>query len=130
MPRTRPRPAADTLPGGLRRLRRLLASSEELANEELAREAIDSGATTIASLRPRTRGVVQGTVGVLTINPRNGRSWLEAELRDGTGVLLLIWMGRRLIPGVDPGTKLRVSGMIADYNGRLAVFNPAYELLA
>ncbi len=74
-------------------------------------------------------GTVQGTVSMLTLNPRSGSAWLEAELHDGTGTLKLIWMGRRVIPGIIPGVKMRVEGRITLHEGNPAIFNPAYELV-
>lgn len=83
----------------------------------------------IAGLPLRQLASAQGTVQVLTLNPRSGTAWLEAELGDGTGTLQLIWMGRREITGIRPGVALRVHGRVTLHAGRPAIFNPAYELL-
>ncbi|HEX4220055.1 MAG TPA: hypothetical protein VHZ02_16875, partial [Acidimicrobiales bacterium] len=48
---------------------------------------------------------------------------------DDTGALNLVFLGRRSVPGIEPGTQLRADGMIGRHNGRLAVINPVYELL-
>jgi hypothetical protein len=40
-----------------------------------------------------------------------------------------VFLGRRAVPGIEPGTQLRAEGMIGKHNGRLAVINPVYELL-
>lgn len=48
---------------------------------------------------------------------------------DDTGALNLVFLGRRAVPGIEPGTQLRTEGMIGKHNGRLAVINPDYELL-
>lgn len=123
-------PARPTRLKPIRRLlRRLLSSHEELVAEELTEEAIGAGATPIAELEPRSLGVAQGSVQMLTLNPRAGSAWLEADLHDGTGTLRLIWMGRRVIPGIVPGAKLRVNGRVTLHEGRPAIFNPAYDLL-
>ena len=54
---------------------------------------------------------------------------MEAELYDGTGVISLVWLGRRHIAGIEPGRRLRVTGMVTgDGEGR-SIFNPGYELL-
>lgn len=112
------------------RLRRLLSSHQELVADELARDAIASGATPIAQLSQHQVGTAQGTVAMLTLNPRSGSAWLEADLNDGTGTLKLIWMGRRVIPDILPGVKLRVHGRISLHEGNPAVFNPGYEIVA
>ena len=110
-------------------LRRMLSSHQELVAGEREQEAVGAGATPIRDLQPHTMGTVQGTVSMLTLNPRSGSAWLEAELHDGTGTLKLIWMGRRVIPGIIPGVKLRVEGRITLHEGNPAIFNPAYELV-
>ena len=110
-------------------LRRMLSSHQELVAGEREQEAVGAGATPIRDLQPHTMGTVQGTVSMLTLNPRRGSAWLEAELHDGTGSLKLIWMGRRVIPGIIPGVKMRVEGRITLHEGNPAIFNPAYELV-
>ena len=110
-------------------LRRMLSSHQELVADEREQEAVGAGATPIRDLQPHTMGTVQGTVSMLTLNPRSGSAWLEAELHDGTGSLKLIWMGRRVIPGIIPGVKMRVEGRITLHEGNPAIFNPAYELV-
>ena len=66
-------------------LRRMLSSHQELVAGEREQEAVGAGATPIRDLQPHTMGTVQGTVSMLTLNPRSGSAWLEAELHDGTG---------------------------------------------
>jgi hypothetical protein len=65
----------------------------------------------------------------VVIRPRAGALALEAELYDGSGSVALIWLGRRHIAGIVPGCVMRVSGMITDTEGKIAMFNPRYELL-
>jgi len=113
----------------LSRLRRLLSSNEQIVADELRKQTEESGAVTIAEALPRTRVVLQGTIALITLNPRSGKRWLEAQLRDGTGTVTLIWMGRRMIPGLQPGRLVRVRGLISDVAGRPAIYNPDYELL-
>ena len=68
--------------------------------------------------------------------PLSGASWsdltpaLEAELFDGTGSVVLIWLGRREIPGIDTGRCVRVEGLVACSEGRKVMYNPSYELTA
>lgn len=110
------------------RLRRLFSSRR--ASGQLTKDATSWAVIPIGQLRPHELGTAQGTVAMLTMNPRSGRAWLEAELHDPTGNLKLIWMGRRVIPGILPGVKLRVHGRISMHEGGPAVFNPAYEIVA
>ena len=66
---------------------------------------------------------------ILTINPQKRHSWLEADLVDGSGTLVLLWMGRGTIPGITAGRRLRVHGLISSRDGRRVMYNPSYELL-
>jgi hypothetical protein len=52
----------------------------------------------------------------------------EAELDDGTGVVVLRWPGRRWVTGVRCGAVLRVEGTVQPSWGRPVVLNPLYEL--
>ncbi|MDU5843298.1 MAG: DNA-binding protein, partial [Cutibacterium avidum] len=75
-------------------LHRVTASNEDLVDDDLQRSSINAGVSTIAEARMRSRASLQGRIEVLTLNPRGTNRWLEAELRDGTGAVTLIWMGR------------------------------------
>ncbi len=64
----------------------------------------------------------------MTFRPRAGVPALEAELWDGTGAVTVIWLGRRQIPGIDPGRSLKLRGRITTLHGHRAIYNPIYEL--
>ena len=104
-------------------LHRVTASNEDLADDDLQRSSINAGVSTIAEARMRSRASLQGRIEVLTLNPRGTNRWLEAELRDGTGAVTLIWMGRRRIPGLRAGRRISVE------DGRRVIYNPRYTVL-
>jgi len=114
------------------RLRRSLSSWANSANQE-AKDLRDAYATkdviTIASSPDRQVVRLRGTLRTVTLRPRGGVPALEAELFDGSGVITLIWLGRRRIAGIKPGTSLQVQGRIGDHDGVRAMFNPRYELI-
>ena len=110
-------------------LHRVTASNEDLADDDLQRSSISAGVSTIAEARMRSRASLQGRIEVLTLNPRGTNRWLEAELRDGTGAVTLIWMGRRRIPGLRAGRRISVEGMITEADGRRVIYNPRYTVL-
>lgn len=56
-------------------------------------------------------------------------SSIEAELDDGSDALTLIWLGRRRIAGIHPGTRMTVNGRIGRKRGHRVLFNPGYVLL-
>lgn len=110
-------------------LHRVTASNEDLADDDLQRSSISAGVSTIAEAKMRSRASLQGRIEVLTLNPRGTNRWLEAELRDGTGAVTLIWMGRRRIPGLRAGRRISVEGMITEADGRRVIYNPRYTVL-
>lgn len=112
-----------------RALRRLASSNAELESEELQRNVREEGATPILECEDRQRVQLTGTVSAVTINPRAGHPALEVELRDGSGAVTLVWLGRRQIPGIDCGQTLKVWGRISCHEGRRLVYNPRYELM-
>ena len=123
------RAASDPRKGGLRDFfRRLTRTQAELEAEELRRDSGREGATPIAACPERRRCRVAGTLRTVTLRPRGGAPSLEAELYDGSGVVDLIWLGRRKIAGIDPGRAVCAEGLISVQDGRKVMFNPRYEL--
>ncbi len=112
-----------------RALRRLASSNAELESEELQRNVREEGAVPIRTCEDRQQVSLTGTVSTVTIHPRGGHPALEVELRDGSGAVTLVWLGRRQIPGIDPGRTIKVWGRISCHEGRRLVYNPRYELL-
>ena len=104
-------------------------TAADVEADELRDAAEDSGATHISECRAGERIVVAGTVRSLTLRPRGGTPALEAELYDGSARIMLIWLGRRRIGGIEPGRTLVASGRAtAGAAGELVIFNPRYEL--
>ena len=48
---------------------------------------------------------------------------------DGTATITVVFVGRKSVAGIRPGARLIVEGMVGQYDGRLAMLNPMYELL-
>jgi hypothetical protein len=65
----------------------------------------------------------------MRVETAKGMANLECEITDGTGSLVVVFIGRRRIPGIDPGTNLVVVGTVGTWRRRLAILNPTYELL-
>ena len=112
-----------------RALRRMTSSNAELESEDLQRSVRQEGSVPIQTCEDRQRVQLTGTVSTVTINPRAGHPALEVELRDGSGAVTLVWLGRRQIPGIDCGRTLKVWGRISCHEGRRLVYNPRYELM-
>jgi RecG-like helicase len=112
-----------------RALRRLATSNAELESEELQRNVRQEGAVPIGACEDRQQVSLTGAVSTITLSPRAGHPALEVELRDGSGMVTLVWLGRRQIPGIDAGRTLKVWGRISCHEGRRLMYNPRYELL-
>jgi RecG-like helicase len=81
-----------------------------------------------ATLRQRIHiaGKIRSLRGKTDKNAAN----LECEVTDGTGSLLLVFQGRRRVPGIAVGALLVAEGMVGSWSRRLAILNPDYELVA
>ena len=76
----------------------------------------------------RERVTVSGTLRTVTLRPRAGVPALEAELYDGSGTVSLVWLGRRRVPGIEPGRVIVADGRITYHQGGPVIYNPRYEL--
>jgi amino acid transporter len=114
---------------------RLLASREALHAAEVRHQVSELPADRdggrpmpISDSRHREIVDVAGTLRTVTLRPRGSTPTMEAELWDGTGTVVLIWLGRRDIHGIEPGRKLVVHGRMTTLKGERAIYNPSYEL--
>lgn len=92
-------------------------------------EGVAEGCTRVADIKGRELVSVLGTIHSLTLRPRAGVPALEAEIEDGTGRLICVWLGRRAIRGVTPGRDIRITGRVSTEGRTLRIFNPRYVLL-
>ena len=123
------RPVESAKPGLLTRLTARLASTEsELEDLELQKDTWRLGATPIADLADRADASVCGAVRSVTLRPRVNVPALVVELYDGSKILNLVWLGRRRIAGIVPGTYLTAHGRVTYKHGIPTIFNPAYEI--
>jgi amino acid transporter len=115
-------------PGWLAPLRRLTAGRDVLHAEDLQAEFTEISVTPIADCADREFTELAGTLRTVTLRPRGASLTMEADLWDGTGSVTLIWLGRRDIPGIQPGRRLIVRGRITRVHGERAIYNPVYQL--
>ena len=83
--------------------------------------------TAIAAVAPRERARVRGEI-VSVVSYE--RPWVltDAELTDGTGNLLLRFLGRSGIPGLAVGAEIEAVGTPGFVRGALVMLNPRYSL--
>ena len=131
-------PATDTSGQTPRPTRAARAADRASDREAAAKASFDRtafgergrGTTPIGEAQWRTRVRVAGRIKSVRVQPRAGTSNLECVLVDDSGKLLLVFQGRRRIPGIQPGARLVVEGMVGDWARRQAILNPDYELIA
>jgi RecG-like helicase len=122
--------SADSGPKGRfrRALARLALDDDQLRSQELQGASADAGATAVSSCTKGEPVRVAGTLRAVTLRPRAGTPTLEAELYDGSGSIMLIWLGRRRIGGIECGRRLVAHGRLTEHEGRPTIYNAAYEL--
>jgi len=114
------------------RLRRALsrwADSQDEHQRNLRAGHTRDQVVPIAQAPTREQVSVCGVLRTVTLRPRGGVPALEAELDDGTGVITVVWLGRRRITGIQPGRSMTVTGCIGTQGATPLMFNPRYELL-
>lgn len=114
------------------RLRQALsrwASPNDQHDRDLRRHYALAGVQSIAEAPDRERVLLRGSLRTVTLRPRGGVPALEAELYDGSGAIMLVWLGRRRIAGISPGRAIQVEGRIGTADGHRVLYNPRYELI-
>ena len=107
---------------------RLTASTHSLDAAELEAQVETLPCQKLTTIERGETVVVGGRVRSVRFTPTANVPLLEAELFDGSATVQLVWLGRRRIAGIEPGRKLLARGRVGLHNGRLAIFNPWYEL--
>jgi amino acid transporter len=87
------------------------------------------GQISISGLSKRQRARVAGRVKAVRVQAGAGVPSVECVLADHTGQLLLVFQGRRRVPGIDPGAYVAVEGMVGERGRRLIMINPLFTIL-
>ena len=83
----------------------------------------------ITDVAPRHRVEVTGVVvNAATARWRTMDAWV-CSLDDGTGIITVVFGGRRPVPGIVPGARVHVEGTAQAHDGALALWNPVYEFV-
>ncbi|HEV7191984.1 MAG TPA: OB-fold nucleic acid binding domain-containing protein [Jatrophihabitantaceae bacterium] len=109
-------------------LHRLTASTHRLDADELRSEVERQACKPLGDLERGSVATVTGRIRSVVYTPAETVPTLQAELFDGSAAIDLVWLGRRRIVGVEPGRKIKATGRVGVHDGRLAIYNPWYEL--
>jgi hypothetical protein len=112
-------------------IEKLTRPPEEVRAENLRHWASSVPDTTpIQDLEDRARQKVAGVVQNIRIDPREGHGSIEATIIDGTGQMVVKWLGRPSKSGIRLGIGLIVEGTMGrTADGEPLVLNPEYELV-
>ena len=111
-----------------RTLQRLTADDQAIDAQELRADALTAGCEPLSTCRRGKVVTVTGRLKSVVYTPRETVPTLEAELFDGSGSVTLVWLGRRRIPGIEPGRTVTARGRFAAVEGKRVIYNPWYEL--
>jgi len=118
--------------GALRRwLDRLTETDEARLDTEIRdwAEAIP-GSVRIGEAPLRERVKIAGVIRRLTVFPMADNESLETVVSDGTGDVVVRFMGRRAIGGLTLGSRVVVEGVLGESHGHVQMMNPRLELTA
>jgi RecG-like helicase len=115
--------------GVLRRFLDRLNESDEsrLAEETRAWADTVEGSVRIADAPMRQPVRIAGVIRRMTVLPMEGKEALQALASDGTGELMIVFMGRRGIGGLTLGKRVVVDGVLAEQRGEIRMVNPRLE---
>ncbi|MCF7549711.1 MULTISPECIES: OB-fold nucleic acid binding domain-containing protein [Pseudonocardia] len=116
--------------GAFRRmLRKLTSDVDVLDADDLSEDSEKAGAQRASDCACGQEVTMQGRLRSVEFCPEDAHAaQLQAELYDGTEGVTLVWMGRRRIPGIEPGRTMRVRGRISVKDGQKVLYNPYYEI--
>ena len=77
----------------------------------------------------RRRAHVRGNVTAIRTAPSGGAPKVDVEIWDSTGGIILQFLGRREIAGLDVGSTICAEGMVGETEGSLTILNPSYEIV-
>src|SRR2546428_7165807 len=116
--------------GGFRRFLRRLTESDETRLETEIREWADRvpGSVRIADAPMRQRVKIAGVIRRLTVFPMKDNESLEAVVSDGTGEVVIRFMGRRAIGGLGLGGEVGVEGGMGGQRRGVGMVNPRLQV--
>lgn len=86
------------------------------------------GLTAVGAVRLRAVERARGRIAYIEVSPHDAPATLTVRVEDATGAIDCVFLGRRLIAGLEPGATVCVEGRVAEGNGVPRIYNPRYEL--
>jgi hypothetical protein len=92
--------------------------------------SLPDGCVALDHIPTRQQITVVGRVHSVRVQPWGSAPSLEATIKDGKGALTLVFLGRREVGGIAPGTVLTARGVVGTHRNHPAMLNPTYTLLS
>jgi hypothetical protein len=107
---------------------RITKPVDEVDRENLATWCEKEGGAPMNEVQARRPTFVAGEIRSVRIVPRAGADALEATVSDGRSTVTAVFLGRRKIPGLSPGRRIKLEGVIGASDERY-MYNPVYTLV-
>ena len=107
-----------------------LNGAEPQHNGEFDPFTVPHATHTLADAAVRSHVVVHGTVQAVEPVLWAGGPVVEVTLADPTAAIILVFLGRHRVAGLEPGRQLTVAGTVGTHQGRRVILNPALWLSA
>ena len=116
--------------GALRRWLVRLTETDEARLDTEIREWAEAvpGSVRIGDAPLRQPVKIAGVIRRLTVFPMADNESLESVVSDGTGEVVVRFMGRRAIGGLTLGSRVVVEGVLGEHHGHVQMINPRLEL--
>jgi hypothetical protein len=83
----------------------------------------------IGDVRWRQRARVKGRIRSMRVQPWANVASLECVIVDETGGMVIVFLGRRTVAGLELGRWLHAEGVVGAHRGYLAMLNPEIDLI-
>lgn len=83
----------------------------------------------MADVEARSVARVRGRIVAIHVEPAGAAPRLTARVEDGTGRIDAVFIGRRGIDGIEPGSIVVLEGRVCIGEPVPRIYNPRYELL-
>ena len=87
-----------------------------------------NGWTPIGEIKTRAIETTGGRISYVEVSPRDLPARLTVRVVDASGAIDCVFLGRRLIAGLEPGATIGIEGRVAPGDDVQKMFNPRYEL--
>ena len=84
--------------------------------------------TPIGDVKTRAIETTGGRISYIVVSPHDAPARLTMRVVDSSGAIDCVFLGRRLISGLEPGATVGIQGRVAPGADVQVMFNPRYEL--